>query len=299
MSELPTASLAAQQVSRRLRWIMAGGIVAGLAIVALVIVCGFFWSQYRAVYSWRYKPSEAELWSSILNSNSDTDIVLSDTSYGLAESLSGREFPLSDYLSRSYVSQIQVANLSPDMHAALDRILRWDLVNPDESKLARRILALDPLGKHLHLYDSNNYMPDLITRDNVILIGARMSNPWDELFDNRINFIPDFDGPRVTNRAPASGEPHVYNFSGSDGYCVVAYLPAQTHKGIVLLIQGTGAEATEAAGNFLLSEDQLTSFKKKLHMNKLPFFEVLLKVSSVKGTPLTATIAAYRIYPNP
>jgi hypothetical protein len=61
---------------------------------------------------------------------------------------------------------------------------------------------------------------------------------------------------------------------------------------------GTNAEATEAAGDFLLSEDQLSNFKKKLQLNKLPFFEVLLKVSSVRGSPLTETIEAYRTYAN-
>ena len=78
----------------------------------------------------------------------------------------------------------------------------------------------------------------------------------------------------------------------------MAYLPNPDHNGVVLLIAGTDAEATEAAGDFLLSETQLSNFKKTLHVNKLPYFEVLLRVSSVPGTPLTATTEAYRIYPN-
>ena len=64
------------------------------------------------------------------------------------------------------------------------------------------------------------------------------------------------------------------------------------------LTEGTGAEATEAAGNFLLSENQLSSFKRLLRAEKFPYFEVLLKVASVRGTPLTAAIEAYRSYPN-
>jgi hypothetical protein len=66
----------------------------------------------------------------------------------------------------------------------------------------------------------------------------------------------------------------------------------------VLIIEGSNAEATEAAGNFLLSEVQLSNFKGMLRKNKLPYFEVLLKVSSVPGTPLTASIEAYREYSN-
>jgi hypothetical protein len=65
-----------------------------------------------------------------------------------------------------------------------------------------------------------------------------------------------------------------------------------------MLMEGTGAEATEAGGDFLLSEDQLSNFMRTLRFTKLPYFEVLLRVSSVRGTPLTASIEAHREYSN-
>jgi hypothetical protein len=144
-------------------------------------------------------------------------------------------------------------------------------------------------------------MPDLTNRDNVILIGGKISNPWDDLFEGHMNFTVNFDNDgsiTVLNRAPAAGEPATYAQSNSVQYCVIGYLPNPGHNGQVLLIEGTGAEATEAAGNFLLSEKQLSGFKKALHVERLPYFEVLLKVSSVQGTPLNATVEAYRAYPN-
>lgn len=283
-------------------WLPAARVVAGVLILALAAGCFYFWSQYRALhqslFAWQDKPAVAALWSRILDANPNTDVVISDTGIGLAEALSRQDFSLNDYLSHAYISQVQAEKLSPDMHAAINRILSWNLASPDEFVLARRILALDPLGKNIHLYNARNYMPELIKRDNVILIGARKSNPWDELFDNQINFITEFDKPRVINRAPAPGEQPVYFETDSDGYCVVNFMPNPDHNGLVLLIEGTNAEASEAAGDFLLSEDQLSSFKKKLHADTLPFFQVLLKVSAVRGTPLTATVVAYRVSPN-
>ena len=65
-----------------------------------------------------------------------------------------------------------------------------------------------------------------------------------------------------------------------------------------MLVEGTSSEATEAGGEFLLSEDQLFNFQRTLHTANLPYFEVLLKTSQVRNTPITATIVAYRIYPN-
>ena len=79
------------------------------------------------------------------------------------------------------------------------------------------------------------------------------------------------------------------------GYCVVVFLPNPGQDGKVLLIEGTSAEATEAAGDFL-SGNQFSAFRDTLHAASLPYFEVLLKTSQVRGTPLTVTIEAYRIY---
>lgn len=281
-------------------WMRPALVIAGLLVLLLGSGCFYFWNEYRALhqslFAWEDKPSVAEFWSQLLKSNPNTDIVISDTGIGMVQALSKSTFPLNDYLNRSYINQLQSTELSPDMHAAINRILAWNLASPDEFLLARRILALDPLGKYLHFYNARNYVPDMVTHDNVILIGARKSNPWDELFDSRLNFVAEFDDtPRVINRAPAAGEQSVYLPSNADGYCVVAFLPNSDHNGQILLIEGTNAEATEAAGNFLLSEDQLGGFKRMLHVTTLPYFQVLLKVSSVRGTPLTATILAYRV----
>jgi hypothetical protein len=194
------------------------------------------------------------------------------------------------------------------MHDALNRIATWRLASIDEFKLARGILALDPLGEKMHIYSARDFMPDLINRDNVVLIGGSLTNPWEELFENQLNFTMEFDkngSPTIINKAPRASERNRYVGSGSDivsgsdnGYCLVAYLPNPDHNGVVILLEGTDAVSSEAAGDFLLSEDQLSDFRKILRTTRFPYFEVLLKISEVKGTPLAATIEAYRTYPN-
>ena len=82
-------------------------------------------------------------------------------------------------------------------------------------------------------------------------------------------------------------------------YCEIAYLPNPTGNGKILMIEGSSAEAAEAAGDFLLSDDRMSSFRKTLHASKLPYFEVLLKTSHVRATPLTTAIETYRTYPKP
>jgi hypothetical protein len=288
-------------------------VVAVLLVITLAGGCAALWMQVRsqrrqldqiqrALMPWRYEPAQAALWSGFIDSSRDTDLVLSDNSFLLIEEIAKKQTPFYGYLSRSYVDPKAAQGLNPALRPVQELLAAKSLGNTSEFKLAQRILALDPLNRKVHLYSARQYMPALVTQDNVILIGGRISNPWAELFEGRLNFIENtlFEGlgvTTVTNRAPAAGEPHTYTSTDAVGYCVVAYVPNPGHEGKVLLIEGTSSEATEAAGDFLLSPQQFSAFRNMLHSAQLPYFEVLLKTSQVRGTPLAATIEAYRTYP--
>ncbi len=274
-------------------------------VIALLFAAGCLalWMENRAVdrsfYAWRYKPAVAAFWNDFLGASPDTDVVMPDTSFAMLQSISGKTFSFNEYLGRNFSSALQDPNLSPDTRVALGLIAARNLGTPSGFKLTQRILALDPLGKKIHPYYARDYMPALVKRDNVILIGARIANPWDELFESRMNFTARTQNSitSIVNRAPLAGEQPIYARTDSVGYCTVAYLPNPSSSGAVLLIEGTSAEATEAAGDFLLSEDEMSSFKSLLHGSRFPYFEVLLKISAVRGTPLTVTVQAYRTYP--
>ncbi len=312
--ESSDAIVTVKRPPNRHRW-MLGGLIA-TALIALLLAggCTALWvkqrdqqrsldAMQRTLTPWKYEPSVALLWSGMLGTDRDTDVVLSDDSFLLIQQISKQSVSFNDYLSRTYISQFQAKNVSADAKFILSMIASKTLGNTSEFKLAQRILTLAPLSKSVHLYSSRQYMPALVKQNNVILIGGRISNPWEELFEGQLNFIEytKYEGlgvSIVTNRTPAAGEPPSYRATETMGYCVVAYLPNPDQNGKVLLIEGTNSEATEAAGDFLLSEDQLSNFRKKLNVSDFPYFEVLLKIVQVRGTPLTATIEAYRTYPN-
>jgi hypothetical protein len=226
---------------------------------------------------------------------------MADTSFLLLQTFSKHSYSFNDYLSHAYIAQAQAQNSSLEMHAVMNKIAATNLASADDFRLAQRFMALDPLGKNIHLYNAREYVPALIKQDNVILFGSRIANPWDELFESRLNFVVTSDSngfATVTDSAPAAGEQKTYIPTTPVGYCVVAYLPNLGQNGKVLLIEGTSAEAVEASGDFLLSEDQLSNFLKIQHATKFQYFEVLLRTSQLRSTPLTATILAYRTYPN-
>ncbi|MDR3792321.1 MAG: hypothetical protein P4L03_02975 [Terracidiphilus sp.] len=286
-------------LSRRL--CTAVSMVAGVLILALSIGCISLWQELRntrrMLYPWKASPVVAEFWSDFLADQQDTDIVLADASISLIQAITGRSFGLSDYISRAYMNQLQ--DQDPRVSSNLLKISNWNLASPSEFEVAQRILTLDPAHQKIHIYSARKYMPDLIARHNVILFGSKFANPWTELFENRMNFILDPQNPnKILNRSPAKGEPPVYEYAttGSLGYCIVAYLPTPNHDGSALLIQGTSGEATQAAGDFLLTETKMADFKKMIAASKLPYFELLLKTSIVKGTPISSSIVAYRTY---
>lgn len=288
----------------RKRWTLPVAIAVTCVIVALTIACISLWMRERAVqialYPWRQEPAVAAFWSNFLDSNQDTDVVLPDAALAQIEDFTQSSVSLHDYVNRRYLGSLQGHTLNPDVRALLESFSSLNFVTLSAVKAADNILALDPLNKKMHLYFSREYIPSFVDRDNVILLGDPVSNPYIQLIESRLNFTVDRVGNHlgpITNHAPLKGEQAVYASTDTTGYCVVAYLPNPGHGGKFLLIQGSSPAATEAAEFFLLSEHQMSRFRQVLHGTGFAYFEVLLKTSQVVGTPLTATIEAYRIHP--
>ncbi|HEV2136601.1 MAG TPA: hypothetical protein VGR47_20445 [Terracidiphilus sp.] len=298
---------------RRWPWI-AATILAGLAALVFGITCLRLTSENRTMHQrlfpWEYQPAVSAFWSGFLGANPTTDLVLSDTAFGMFQTLSKRSFSLQDYLNRSYAAQVQQQNLDPQVHSMLAMLARRTLVSRGEFNMAQHLDDLDPLNTQIHMYFARSYIPSLLKRHNVVLFGTRLSNPWMELFENRLAFAvqrnadvadPAAPGvPRLTvnDRSPAAGEQATYIPSTQTGYCTVAYLPNPEHTGKVLLIEGTTSEAAEGCGEFLLSEPGMENLERKLGTTKFPYFQVLLRTSQLIDTPITATIVADRVFTN-
>lgn len=298
---------------RRWPWI-AGAVVGGLAAVILGALCLNLWLQNRSMhkqlYPWEYKPAVAAFWTGFLNANPTTDVVMSDTGFGMFQTISKESFTLQDYLNRSYSNQTQQLKLDPGAQMTLALLARRTLISRGEFTMAQHLDDLEPVGDKIHIYFARNYLPSLMKRDNVILFGTELSNPWFELFQNRLVFAiqrnPSVADPTqrgaareiVADRAPAAGEQAVYTPSTAVGYCTAAYLPNLEHTGRVLIIAGTTSEAAQGCGDFLLSEPGMESLQKKLGKTTFPYFQVLLRTSQLIDTPIASSILAVRSFPN-
>lgn len=282
------------------RW----GISMAVAVLILLVAFSAGWwingnSMKRQLHPWRYEPAMDSLWSGLLSPSRNTDIILSDTSYQLLEEITQKSFTLDQYRNRTYLDQPQANNQSPAMTRILNMIASKSFGNSVEFRLAQRISALDPAHSMVHVYNAREFTASLLTQDNVILIGSQHSNPWQQLFESNVNFVESHQTDSygvIINRHPLKGEQAIYTPTSTVGYCIVAYLPSLGGDTKALLVEGSSSEATDAAGDFLLSEGRLAHFLQMIHAKKMPYFQVLLKTSQVQATPIAASIIAYRTY---
>jgi hypothetical protein len=276
--------------------------------IVLAIACAVLFQQNRALRDKHTLaaagPAVAALWTDFLHSHEQTDIVLPDASVSLSEEILHKHMSLSDYLNHKYLLQAQTPDVSADRKADLKSIFDHNLVTLGDFHAAQDILDLAPGATSLHLTLARFYSADSVKRNNMILIGGKKANPWVRLFDDGMNFSLDFDDVNgqtyIANRHPQAGEPTVYtapmDSNAFIGYSVVAYLPNPSHTGNVIIVAGTDSDATSAATEFLTSEETLEKFRSKLHAQKFPYFEVLLKTARLSGTSFNAEIVAYRTH---
>jgi len=285
-------------------------IAASMLILALAAVCFYFVQENRAMrrqlYGWETQPALGSFWSGILESSRQTDVVVADTSFALVEDVLGKRISLNDYLNRAYVQQIKDSDLSPALKTDLQVIASRSNGSLGDFRVAQKILHFDPLSNRMHLQFARDYRPGAIKTDNIVLIGSSRSNPWVSLFEGRLNFTLDFDPAlnemMVRNRQPQPGESATYvapvDPNGASGYSVIDFIPNQNRTADVVIIAGTTSEATEAAGDFLTSEESMRILQQKLQVGTFPYFEVLLKTTKLVGTPLSAEVITFRKLPD-
>jgi hypothetical protein len=162
--------------------------------------------------------------------------------------------------------------------------------------VAERVIDLGAHDPMLKLASARSYTPERIKNNNVILIGSIESNPWVNLYKDRMNFSVEYDAAHqhsyVINRTPGAGEQSIYNLSTerNRGYSVVAFLPNLSEHRYALIIAGTDSQATLAAGEWVTSSDGLAVLRQRAP-------QVLLASSKLVGTPLKTEVEALRVHP--
>jgi hypothetical protein len=272
--------------------------------VLLVIVCGVLAFRLHTAetesFPLQHNPALATFWSGFLNTGRRTHIVLADSTVSLNEEITGHPVTLSEYLDHTYEAHSTNSTMSLDRKQDLGRIFGHNLVTYGDVLAAQQILMLDPNSQNLDLTTARFTGASQFKRDNLVLIGGKKANPWVLLFDGETDFSLDQDAMFVVNRHPRQDEQALYRTSITSGevvgYSVIAYLPNSGGAGSAIILAGTDSDATNAAAGFLTSEAQMEQLLKLFHTDRFPYFEVLLRCSVLRGTPLGTQLIAYRIH---
>jgi len=277
------------------RWALAMGI---LALTAIGL----------AAYSRLTSPGPDvrfhQFWAMLVNPERSSMIVPSDTALVLYQIYTGKQISLTEYAKGQFARPEDTPEgADPKFTSSLDRLPYTNIVDLNFSwQLARRSKAD---LRRTTIRSAREVRTADLKGVNAILIGARRSNPWVELFDKNNNFrglftaeLRDF----ISNAAPQGSEPARYRDTRTDGvghgYAVVAFVPGLTGQENVLLLSGTTSASTEGAADFVLNEKAFGSFLGTISSKaKVPHFEAVLDVETVSASAPRAKVIAYRVHP--
>lgn len=279
--------------------------IAGCTILLCFGIVFLLWqnAELRSeINPWQSDPVRRSFWSEFFGSNNEVDIVTADTSLALVEDILKQPVSLDDYLDYKYKNRVDLPGPTPETKNTVNMILGRNLGSVGDFRVAERVMGLSAHSSNLKLASARAYAPESIKANNVILIGGPESNPWVELYKDRMDFYVQYDVTRhytqIVNRKPEQGELSVYELfaEANRGYSIVAFLPNLSADRYALIIAGTDSQATLAAGEWVTSSEGLATIRQKVPNGRFPFFEVLLASSKLVGTPLRTEVEAFRIH---
>ncbi len=299
----PASPAASPQTGVR-RWLkmLAPAVVLGVAAFAL----GRFSLDRNGTAAGHVNAKESPLWSRVFAKEQTTTIVLADSSLVAVQNVLQKSLTLNEYIDRSYRDAIESLP-NPELRDALRTISTRQYTSLADATVSGELRAL---GARMGARIAVRYARHMQIRDfntgNFVLIGSRHGVPWVELFEPSLNFHFDHIGERwqfgFRNLQPMKGEAATYACTApsagpQESFATICLVPNLGHNGSVLLLSGASMEATEAAGEYAMSDDFPRMLAKILGASsaqKLPFFEILLKTAVIAGAPRRVEVVAWR-----
>ncbi|MGA3237528.1 MAG: hypothetical protein ABSG03_14625 [Bryobacteraceae bacterium] len=287
----------------------------GLSAATVVLVAICIWQSVALHRASNGQPTGlsgafGELWSGIFKRGQDVLVIIPDHTYAMLQASARRDIHLGEYLSEQYGVEVKDLAVRTGLARILPKFYEGHLTGvyavTDMARIAR-IQRLTPQELAVR-WPRDMTMRDLNSA-NVVLIGNRNTNPWVELFEDSLNFDfrwnPNEDYNYCVNRSPRPGEAAEYHPTDSgemrEVYGGVAFLPTPQRRGNALLILGTSMAGSEIAAEFITNERLCSTLVERLireAKGKLPYFEVLLKTTSIAAQAGRVEVVAYRVIPD-
>jgi hypothetical protein len=266
-----------------LPWRLATGLFA--AVVALVCAWIAIHPLRTGSTTNSYLP-----WSAMRRNNRPLKFVFSDPNIASFQKLFGIRLSLADYASRHYLPEGHP--LSPESARVLS-VLRGNTVPSVDAATAVRVSGIVRSSLIQTVRARTLQSGDFKTEDNFILMGSPVSNPWVSLFRDLLDFEFTYDSDKheevIRNKRPAPGEAAIYTptvpgWGTGQAYAIAAFFANPNQSGHIMILAGSNAAATEAAGKFV-TNPELVAATLKAHGLKPDDqnlqFEILLRVTTI------------------
>jgi hypothetical protein len=244
-------------------------------------------------------------WSALSRQSKQIHVIFCDPDIVNIQRLMNYSVSLSDYANQRYWPN---AALTPEVQRVLQAVsFRGASVAAVDAGIALRIDDIARFEKRF-VMDTHTArslrLTDFKTDDSFVLLGSPRSNPWFELFEDQLDFSFEFDSVRkaefVRDKHPRNGEAATYvptaqGWGTGQAYAIIALVNNPNQGGQVLLLAGSNAEATEAAGKLATNVDLLPRTLRSHGIDprgSARRFEVLLRVSTMAGSPNTFEVIA-------
>ena len=263
LSELQIARADGERGRRLFARMLIAMVILGLSVACVALIL-----QNRRLQSVSGGPPASggppSLLSMLFNGTKVTNVVLGDAAFGNMQGILGARLSLEDYLKPGFPGSVMPPGLAPEYVRVFQAIGGTLLCGFGNVVIAQRLTVLAERNRwRLSIRHARELTTRELADGNLILLGSRMSNPWVSLFDKELVFQSEWD---VENQVllfrdtkPLQGGRTAYASAGPNGipgsaFAVIALLFRSDSAGedsCVMILEGTKAEATEAAWDFV------------------------------------------------
>ncbi len=296
----------AKPKNRRKLWL----VLTACAVAAVVLGVGL-WALLRTVQPEPVRAGEAgperdRFWRELFANGRPACVVLSDPNLVTFEDMLHYQLTVDEYRRKEFKRLADEYIKDPEQNlSARIMMVNHTVTHVVDAQVAASFSVLNAAQQaQTDVVASQDFGVGYFQSHNVILLGSRRANPWMEPFESQLNFRTvhtETDPPDAyfVNTAPLAGENPTYHVEwGFRGYCRVAYLPAPSRSGTVIVISGTDMASTQAGGQFIASDRWIRALESRLKISAhdpFPYFELLLRVEyTARNTSPRFSIVTHR-----
>ncbi len=285
----------------------ASRFIAPALVLVLLVLCLWLVAANRSlsnqITAQSVSPELQKLWSRMFLPGRATDIVVADSNLSFLRDALPSPLEAEDYFRGSFLPN----DLSPLDRKLFDRLMSRRYTSMADVHVLQRLNSLRrPGDERFTVYFARDFSPENLKTSNVVLLGSKRSNPWVEYFETGLNFRTEHDASTgygvIVNAHPRPGEQPTYKTLTKapmiETYGVVAFVPNLSRTGSVLILEGAGMHATEAAGELVTRADLWSGVLRALDVRSeasLPHFEVLFKTGVLGAAMQPPKVIAVRI----